>query len=317
MAIVDCECGQTPSNTGSSPCNVVERPTSRRVLMLLYDSAGVRNSIDLAQVGAASYFENLINEEDASKRLFPLPKIKNTEPTKADADAKTYNDGTTIYLGEGVKSVTELFSSQNRTFLGKLKSWRGCNLFGEFSIDASGTLRGVKGDGVLYPRPINEQAFNPVWSDPKPGSDPNEIVLTFAYPKEDREEEIGYITASEMGDFNWLQTNGLLDVNQTITTPTITAITIKLELDYGSELGKIALEGRDVADWGDPSNAGRFYNNTTMAWVDILTAPENPEVPGEYTLTYVAQTTLDVARFPMTMTNYDASGFAFKTAILA
>ena len=104
----ECICNAKPVNTGTSPCNPVERPLDRVLIMPLYDSAGNKNGIDLTSDLDAAYFNGLINEADITKRLFPVARMENVEPTKADSITEAFNSGRTIFLNEGIKTVVGL-----------------------------------------------------------------------------------------------------------------------------------------------------------------------------------------------------------------
>jgi hypothetical protein len=284
--------------------------------MHTYDGAGVKNYLDLSAMATADIIA-LINHEDPLKRLYPLPRVENIDPTKADPATKEYNSGNSIFMEEGVKSESAIIVAPNRQYLKALKSFRGCTSFGIFKADLGNNIYGVGSeDGTkLYPRVVNEQTFNPQWSDAK-DADPQEIMLTFSYPKEDREENIGTVLSSETDNFDWLNADGLFDVNAVFTLPTITGITVTLTQIFGSVGAKLPIAGLVVADFGDASNSSSFYNVTTASWETITTVVENPLVPGEYALTYAAQTASDVANFPITKNGLDGSSFANTPNIL-
>ena len=85
------------------------------------------------------------------------------------------------------------------------------------------------------------------------------------------------IQVAEAG-INFNELDGLLDVNITDIVSTVTNVTFKAALDYGTALNPIKFQGGVLADF-------TLTNNTTGLPVTITAVVENPIIAGSYTAT--------------------------------
>lgn len=269
-----CNCDAGLSNTGQPGCVPIQSVTSSLIMVPLKDSLGNRNGIDLST--ALPVWDDLINDPDASKRYFPLPQFENVELPKADSQFEEANSGRMAFLRQGKRSfMGELWGEDSTpTLLGKLQAGR-CVAFGIYIVDVNGNLIGSKENGFLYPIPVDEQSWNPVFNFAT-DSTVQKIMLGFDFNRLFDESTMYMITGEEAGiDFNTL--SGLVDVNLSITsqTPT-TTIVFKASFDYGTALNPIIFSGATQPDF-------TLFNLDTQSALTIDGINEQPD--GTYTIT--------------------------------
>jgi hypothetical protein len=268
-----CNCDAGLSNTGQPSCVPIQSVTSSLIMVPLKDSLGVKNGIDLST--ALPVWEDLINESDESKRWFPVPEFENVELPKADSQFEEANSGRMAFLRQGKRSFSgELWGEDSTpTLLGKLQAGR-CVQFGIYIIDVNGNLVGSKDNGFLYPIPVDEQSWNPVFNFAT-DSTVQKIVLGFDFQRLFDESTMYMITSDESGtDFNSLA--GLVDVNLLeVSQVTTTTFVYTAKFDYGTALNPILFSGALATDF-------TLYNIDNAILVDIDALNEGPN--GTYTL---------------------------------
>tara|TARA_R110000751_G_scaffold73709_2_gene149080 strand:+ start:2704 stop:3612 length:909 start_codon:yes stop_codon:yes gene_type:complete len=268
-----CNCDAGLSNTGQPSCVPIQSVTSSLIMVPLKDSLGVKNGINLST--ALPVWEDLINEADESKRWFPIPQFENVELPKADSQFEEANSGRMAFLRQGKRSFAgELWGEDSTpTLLGKLQAGR-CVAFGIYIVDVNGNLVGSKSDGYLYPIPVDEQSWNPVFNFAT-DSTVQKIVLGFDFNRLFDESTMYMITAEESAvDFNTLA--GLIDVNLTeVSQITTTTFVFTAKFDYGTALNPIIFSGALAVNF-------ELYNVSVGASVLIDAINEGPD--GTYTL---------------------------------
>lgn len=282
--MVGCDCAVGLSNTGRPNCVPIQSVTSRLILVPLYTNGGVRNGIDLS-IALPDWNIDLVNNTDPSQRWFPIPYFENVELPKADSQFEEAASGRKAFLRQGKRSfVGELWAEDSTpTFLGKLQASR-CVEFGFFIVDVNGNLIGSQENGYLYPIP----ADNASW-DPKlmfaTDSTIQKIMLEFDWDRLFHESTLYMITPMEAG-INFNSLDGLVDIDFTNTSAagTFDAITFDAKTYYGTALNKVVFAGADENDFALTING---------VVESILTATEN--TPGNYTITFAAQSGGDVA----------------------
>jgi hypothetical protein len=266
------------------------------IVVPLTANDGTKNGIDLN--AALPVWNDLINEADASKRWFPLPAFENVELPKADSQFEEAASGRQAFLRQGKRSFTgELWAEDSTpTFLGKLQASR-CVDFGIYIVDVNGNLIGSEVDGYLYPIPVDNPSWNPVFMFAT-DSTVQKIMLGFDF---DRlfDESTMYMIQPEEAGINFNELSGLVDVNLTngVGAGTFDAVTFDASLDYGTALNKILYKGATaLTDW-------TIYNETAAAAVVVLSVTENTD--GNYTLTFAAQSSADVLRVEVSRDGFD------------
>lgn len=287
-----CNCENGLSNTGTPNCVPIQSVTSTMIMVPLMASDGTLNGIDLN--APLPSFTALINEPDASKRWFPLPKFENVELPKADSQFEEASSGRMVFLRQGKRSFTgELWAEDSSpTLLGKLQNNR-CVDFGVYIIDVNGNLVGSEQGGFLRPIPVDNPSFNPTYTFATDAT-VSKIMVAFDFNRLFDESTMYMITPTEAG-INFNDLTGLIDVNFLNSVITSTSITFDAKLDYGTAINKILFKGAVSADFA-------MLNNTTALAVAV-TSVENAD--GNYTLSFVAQTAGDSLTLSIAKTGYD------------
>lgn len=289
--MLGCNCDAGLANTGRPGCVPLQSVTSKLIMVPLMANDGTLNGIDLS--APLPTWSSLINESDASKRWFPLPAFENVEMPKADSQFEEANSGRMAFLRQGKRSFAgELWGDDSTpTMLGKLNAGR-CVQFGVYIVDVNGALIGSKQGGYLYPIPVDEQSFDPKWM-VATDSTVQKIMVGFDFDRLFDDSTMYMITATEAG-INFNSLSGLIDINVVNDVVTTTTLTFDAVLDYGTALNPIKAQGLVSGDF--------VLNNTTTSSVVTVTAVEN--IPGNYTLTYTAQTNGDVASLVIAKPGY-------------
>jgi hypothetical protein len=268
-----CNCEMGLSNTGRPNCLPLQSVTSKMILVPIQDNAGAYNYIDLTV--ALPVWSTLINEQDESKRWYPLPTFENVELPKADTVFEEANSGRMAYLRQGKRSFTgELWAYDSTPqFLGKLSSGR-CVEFGVYIIDINGNLVGSKVGNFLYPIPVDNQSWDPKFMFAT-DSTVQKIMLGFDFDRYFDESTMWMITADEASQ-NFNELTGLLDVNllNPVQVATV-SITVEATFDYGTALNPLKFKGAILADFD-------LYDNTNGAPFTITGVSE--PVDGTYTV---------------------------------
>lgn len=277
---IGCNCNVGLSNTGRPNCVPLFSVVSSLIAVPMFANDGTANGIDLN--APLPTWADLVNEADASKRWFPIPAFENVEMPKADSQFEEANSGRMVFLRQGKRSFAgELWADDSTpTFLGKLQANR-CVDFGVYIVDINGNLIGSQVGDVLYPIQVD----NPSW-DPKfafaTDSTTQKIMLGFDFDRLFDESTMYMITPSEAGiDFTTLK--GLIDVQLSVVSSSVSAVTLDAKFDYGTALNKILFQGATIADFV-------VFNNSTSSTVTLSSSFEGPS--GTYILTYSASQTL-------------------------
>jgi hypothetical protein len=293
--MIGCDCNAGIANTGRPGCVPIQGIVSSLILVPLKDTAGVKNGIDLSL--PLPVFNDLINESDSSKRWFPLPAFENVEVPKADSQFEEANSGRVAFLRQGKRSFSgELWAEDSSpTFLGKLQKSR-CVDFGVYIVDVSGNLIGSEVDGFLYPIPVDNPSWNPVFMFAT-DSTVQKIMLGFDFDRLFDDSTMYMITEAEAGiDFTSL--SGLIDVLFTngVGSGTFDSVTFDAKLCYGTAINKILYTGATSnADWNLSVNGVSIGNPTLVT--------EGPD--GTYTLGFAVQATTDVIKVEVAKDGYD------------
>lgn len=269
-----CNCDMGLSNTGLPSCLPIQSVTSSLIMVPLKSDTGVLNGIDLS--ASVPVWTDLTNEQDDSKRWFPLPSFENVELPKADSLFEEANSGRKAFLRQGVRSFSgELWADDSSpTLLSKLQNNR-CVDFGIFMVDVAGNLIGSKKDGYLYPIPVDNPSFDPKLMFAT-DSTCSKIMIGFDWERTFDEGTLYMITPEESG-INMNDLTGLMDVNfNDLTQVANTSITFDAELDYGTAYTPISVKGLVTADWKVADASG-----VSLA----VTSFENIPLEGNYTLT--------------------------------
>lgn len=290
--MLGCNCNAGLSNTGRPNCVPIQSVTSKLIMVALTANDGTANFIDLT--APIPTWSDLVNEADASKRWFPLPNFENVELPKADSQFEEANSGRMVFLRQGKRSFTgELWAEDSSpTLLGKMQNNR-CVDFGVYIVDVNGNLVGSKVGNGLYPIPVDNPSFDPKLMFAT-DSTTQKIMVAFDFDRLFDESTMYMVTPTEAG-INFNDLNGLVDVNFINGVVGATDYTADLTLDYGTAYNPILFKGAVSADFA-------LYNNTTALAV-VVTSVENFD--GNYTFTFVAQTSGDSLTLSVNKTGFD------------
>lgn len=266
-----CNCNVGLANTGLPNCVPIQKVASRLFLMPIFANDGTKNGIDMADI---PNFETLVNEADASKRLFPLPVFENIEMAKADSQFEESASGRKAFLRSGVRSFAgELWAEDSSpVFLGKLVAGR-CVDFGFFILDVEGNLIGAKDGSILRPIPVDVASWDPRWM-PATDSSVQKIMVAFDWARNFDESTLWMLTQYEIGDQS--QLDGLVDVDLVAAVPGNTLNSFTARLQYGTGINLIKFSGAVLADF-------QVVDNSTGSTVSLSTLAESPE--GTYSIT--------------------------------
>lgn len=293
-----CNCNASLNNTGLPTCQPIINVIKRVILVPLFDNSGAANAVSLSATFNQAFFDALINQTDGSKRWYPLPEMKNVTSPKADTIYQTFDDGSKIFIREGIRSFTGIIPKQSTNYLDKLKSAR-CREFGVYLVDKDGNLIGtISADGTqLLPIQVDNASWNPIYGF---GTDTtvSQVVVGFDFNIDMADEDLRMITAADITPVNLSLLRGLLDLHAVYSAISTTGFTAKINTDFGSVLNPIVAKGLLTTNF-------TLQNLTTPAAVPILTFTDNQD--GTYAFTYAAQASGDELELTGNKSGYDFS----------
>ena len=278
-----CKCDSGLSNTGTPNCVTLQSVTSKLIMVPLEDATGTKNFIDLTSAPTVASITALINQSDATKRWFPLPVFEKVELPKADSTFEEAPSGRKLFIKQGKRSFTgELWNGATQ-LLGKIQNNR-CVEFGVYIVDVNGNLVGSKDGTKLYPIPVDNQSFDAKMMFAT-DTTVQKIMIGFDFYRLFDESTMWMITSDELnGDFNSFE--GLLDVELSKVSSTVTTLVLDAVLDYGTALNPIKVLGLVSADF-------TLKNTTTGVAIPITGVVAGTGVnANRYTLTFGTQTLL-------------------------
>lgn len=310
-----CNCKFTMLNTGVD-CTPIMEVVQKLLLFPVYDSTGVRNYIDLASPINAQLFSDMINEADGSKRLYPLPNLKDIKDTRGEPIRETYPDRSSSFIAEGVRTFDGIIVGRdgNTIIKGQIESAR-CGEMGVYGVDRLGNLIGViSSDGTqLFPIRLDSDSISVNYIK-KTDTTQQKLQITFNYHPDESDNCLRMVAADELGGASLLTLKGLLDVFVTFSDITTTGATAFLFTKYGTVLNPVEVEGLVITNFvstvgGATSN---IRNTTTSADVALTSVTESTTVPGSYALVFPAQTSADVLAVDCVKLGFDFTAVALS-----
>jgi len=276
-----CSCDVLLGNAGSPGCVPIHGVGRKLIRVPLIATDGTDNKIDLTDTLDAAYWAALVNNADASKRFYPTPVFKTFTQERADNITEDFDDGSSSFIRDGVKTVTAFITkAASPQLVGVLEDDR-CTNFGVYIVDDAGNLIGRDiGDGYLYPIPVDNGSWAPTWVEPT-DTTTAKVNLVFNFSTLFKDSNLGFIGAATFTDISLLSLNGLLDaVFTNASASSDTAASVDIFNIFGASNAKNAITGLLPADIV-------IYNVTDDAAVVTATAPESPD--GTYSLTFLTQ----------------------------
>lgn len=290
MSMELCMCDTGLGNTGLPNGVKPFGKLSYIIAMRTYADDGTLNTIDLSTTFDQAYLDGKINEDDASKRWYPIKDLKFVDRPKSESVFADLGDGTQEFVREGVRSFSAQIPQGTATFLGKLIGAR-CQEISFFEVDVcnnlAGNIRKVDSDNVLVPFKLGNNTLDVILN---LATDERKqyIMLNFQYDINERDQLRGFITdASITASLTPNDVNGLIDVKAELGTITATTIPVTLTFDYGDVKSPLPYQVAEQSDF-------YLYNTTADAQVLLSGFTVTDSSLGQYVLEFAAQTTSDV-----------------------
>lgn len=279
--MADCLCGTGLGNLGLSSCVVNRNVTNKLFFVPVYDSAGVKNKLDLTGTINEATITALINQSDASKRWYLSPVFENVVKATADTTFEEAPSQRKKRIKAGKKSFSAEHWDVSPQLEGKYNEYL-CGGWGVIELDIDGNIIGKKVGTDLYPIPVDGDSFDVKYVDPTDAAT-SKLMVSFDYNRLMKSEELWLISAEEIGaDLN--DQDGLKDVELEFVSKTSTQVVVNATLSYGTAIQLLKVKGLLAADFA-------LYNNTLGASHSITTVTEGTGAnEGQYTITYTAIT---------------------------
>jgi hypothetical protein len=236
-----CKCDLGLSNTGTPNCITIQSVTSKLILVPLFNNDGGYNSISLSGTTGINVNDK-INEEDASKRWFPLGTFENVTMEKAESSFEEAPSGKKVFIKQGKRSFAGELWSTTPTLLGKIQDNR-CVEFGVYIVDVNGNLIGLnQNQGNLRPIPVDNQSFDARLMFAT-DTTIQKIMVAFDFDRLVDESQLWMITPEDASNFNFNSVEGLLDVRLYTENVSINGFSVLAQLDYGTGGNRIKVKG--------------------------------------------------------------------------
>ncbi len=299
---VTCACNDlTLGNMGTPNCNEVAKVTKRLIIMPAFKADGTRNGITLATTLNAAYFADKVNQYKAdatrnplAERWYPSPLLEAVADVRDDTIYQEFPSGKKSKTREGVRHF-EGFIVQDAAFelLGKIKR-DGCTELAAFLIDSDGSIIGVGNvpgglSTALYGIRIDKDSFDSMLVKSTDDS-VQQIKIMFDWHRLEKDEDLKKIKASDLVSTDMLSIAGSYDVYGTLGAASTTTLAISLYTSYGSAKSPIVVTGLVAADV-------KLFNRTDSLAVTVVSLVESSTVPGDYVVTFAAQTSTDTMQW--------------------
>lgn len=287
-----CTCGTGGLNTGQPNCVPTIKRTALLVFMNTIANDGTYNSIKATDFVNGklpdAFIEAKINEVDASKRWYVMPKINavtdlRAEPITFDVDGipKIIDQGVRTFLGS---YYDKLGSPQ---FAGVINSF-SCIETSYFEVSVEGAIVGIDNGTEMLPIAIETGTlYAGVVRGTK--TELNAVSLTFAVAELVRDENLIQIGSTQI-EPNMLLKRGLIQVQGAAeVSPAITATTVRMKLGfiYGDFNNAIPFEGLVAADlsFDGGTTPATLFNTTQSSSVAVSSVVPVVGSPGLYDIT--------------------------------
>ncbi len=283
--------------------------TKRIDIIPYYDSTGARNFIDLTGTIDQAMFTAMINEADDSKRLYPLPQLKDIEDTRGEPITEKFKDDTQVFIRDGIRNFAGLIVRKDAQV--KLKSAiesARCGDVGVYLVDRKGDYIGVVSDDKtkLYPIRLDSDSISATLIKTT-DTTTQKIRLMFSFHPDEDDGCLGMIANNEMNDATPLLFKGLLNVYATFSSITTTGANVKLYTDYGTPITPAVVEGMLSANFVSSvtAAAAKVRNTTDSADVTVTATEQGSPLEGTYALAWAAQTSTDAIVVDLLANGFD------------
>lgn len=303
-----CACNGSSLNTGTPTKQRVIASGSKLIAVRMKADDGTPNQILSSEDIDQAYIDAAINNEDPSKRWYPIGIFKNQEDVRADPATEAMSDGSTILTQQGIRTYNGWLLNYAASYLGALEAFK-CESFGLFVIDDCKGLTGtISKDGLsLRPTRVNEKSWSPTLIKASP-TVAGKVQLAFEFSQLEKDKDLRVISGDEI-DGDILSEEGLLPLKGTVTGISTTGFVVALKVffDIFLDASKTVVPGWLVADFA-------LFNKTTNLAITIASVTEAPE--GTYTFVIPAQTASDVLELTNLKTSGQKPGFGLEEAVI-
>ncbi len=302
-----CACEGSILNTGTPEKQRIAASGVKFIAVRTKADDGSFNQILASDNIDDAYLQARLNDEDESKRWYPIGEFRNQEDVRADAVTETLTSGENILTQQGLRTYTGWLINYAPLYLKALKSFK-CFNFGVFIIDDCGALTGsITKDGTaLRPVRVNNNNWNPTYVKQTPTVSAK-VQLAFEFSQLEVDEDLRVISEDEM-TADLLEAEGLLPLKAVITAPSTTGFVAALTVDYDIFVpsAQTIVPAWVVTDFA-------LLNKTTNTPIAITSVTETPE--GTYTFVIPAQAAADVLELTNDKTSGNKPGFGLKQEI--
>lgn len=269
-------CDGRVKNTGAIRSVKPFDVTQGGYLVPLNDDDGNRNFLDLSAADLDAELLGKVNEEDPSKRWYPLRNLKNVTHEEADDTYETDDSNQRFKVLDGIKTFSAEIWGATHTFFAHIEGQ--CVPFGFVPNDKCGNLLGeVEGDN-FYPRLVNSDSYSAQYMN-KTATTSAKATFQFDWDLLSSDGYQEMLSVESFDVINPASLEGLLDVNIVLDANTAAgSVDIDMFYDYGSILNKKKFTGADMTNF--------TVNNVTQGTpIAVDTITDNGG--GNYTLNYV------------------------------
>ena len=274
-------------NTAGNKCGFLHAVNQRIILVPKYDATGTLNTLATIAGVTKTALQDKFKAALVANRYFPLGKMENVTFERGEADFQEFDSGNMEFVQDGKKSFVGFITMKNGAgpaLLKRLNSFTDKE-FGFFGIDTVGNF-GYQLDSagvIVKPVPIDGNSWRCRWIEPK-YKEAGGIEVKFSVLDDFDDGDFRYIAKADL-DFDG-RNNGdvfaLWDITITEVSNTLTELVVTVTTDYG-----VAVTGQTtVGFW-------YLYNTTDSAEITPSGVVESTTTPGQYTLTFSAQTPSD------------------------
>jgi len=302
-----CACNGSILNTGTPTKQRVVASGVGLIAVRMKADDGTLNQILASDVIDQAYVDAKINEEDESKRWYPIGNFRNEEDTRADPITETFSDGGSVITQQGVRTYVGWLINFAPAYVGILESLK-CFDFGLFVIDSCGAITGSisKDKTALRPIRVNQNSWEPRYVKATPTVSAK-VQLSFEFSQLERDKDLRVISEEE-ATADLLDIEGLLPLAAAISGEAATGFVAALSVDYDIFLNasKEVVPGWVASDFA-------LLNKNTNLTVAITSVTEAPE--GTYTFVIPFQTSGHVLELTNVKTSGNKPGFFLEQDI--
>lgn len=275
-----------------------------------------------------AYWNALVNHPDPTRRILPVPFLKNADNTRADSIVEAFDDNTEQITLQGVRKFMGIIPKANASpqLQGRLLSMQNSD-FGMYWVDYTNNLIGSDtGDGFFYPIRIDQNSWMPIYN-PGTAKKGAKIELKFDIHSNEIDSTMNAIAASNFQTVVLGNLNGLKDVSVTISNLSHSSdnLTLAFQTIYGDAITPTSVHGLTINNFVSKVT-GALAKIACTAGTDagtdiaVTACTEQPDIYGKpngtYVLTLTSPSATDVLALNIVANGYDWSAVNVSTATL-